>query len=95
MVKAYCIKEEEAARFNDSNFAVTVPKVIEENDTDVLVLQTGSIEITDLKINEAMMDTKRALTVIRENGLKRLNKTLQISLTLLKKLLPKMTPWSK
>ena len=55
MVKAYCIKEEETAHFKGKSFKTVVPKVMEEKDTDVLVLETGSIEITDINIHEAMM----------------------------------------
>ena len=61
MVKAYCIDEEENARFKESNFAAVVPKVTKEKDTDVLVLQTGSIEITDLDMKQAMKDTKKSI----------------------------------
>ena len=60
MTRAYCIKEEDNARYKDVNFKEMVPKVIERDDPDTIVLQTGSIEITNIDVNNALMDTKRA-----------------------------------
>ena len=56
---AYCIKEE--GRYKKSNFAAIVPEIVEKGDFDTLVLQTGSIEITNLEVNKAMMDVKKSL----------------------------------
>ena len=64
--KAYCIDEEENARFKDKHFKAAVPKEIKNEDVDILVLQTGSIEITDLKVNEALVDTKKELSEYRK-----------------------------
>jgi hypothetical protein len=65
-VKAYGIKEETAVsypkdpfRFPDTNFKKIVPEVLEEADVDTLVMETGSIEITNIKVNDAMMDTTK------------------------------------
>ena len=61
MVKAYCIDEEKDAKFKDKSFKCVVPEIVDKIDTDILVLQTGSIEITDMKINEALLDTSKNL----------------------------------
>ena len=61
MHKAYCIDGEETAYFKNKTFKNVVPRVVENENTDILVLQTGSIEITDLNINEALLDTKKDL----------------------------------
>ena len=65
MFKAYGISEEvetpypkEAFRFPERNFSRVVPEVVKDEDVDVLVLQTGSIEISNIRVNEAMMDTR-------------------------------------
>ena len=56
MVKAYCIDKEEKALYKEANFRTVVPTVIDEKETDILVVQTGSIEITDMNINKALKD---------------------------------------
>ena len=65
-VKAYGIKEQsentypkEPQRFTDNTFKNIVPDVIEKNDIDILVMQTGDIEISNIKVNEALMDTSK------------------------------------
>ena len=60
VVKAYCIKEE--GRFKKANFAAIVPEIVQKGDLDTLVLQTGSIEITNLEVNKAMMDTTKDIS---------------------------------
>ena len=57
MVKAYCVNEE--GRFPKSNFKAVVPGLIEKEVMDTLVLETGSIEITNLDVNSAMIDPKK------------------------------------
>ena len=52
--RAYCIKEETDALFKHKNFKAVVPKVIENDDIETLVLQTGSIEITNIDVNNAV-----------------------------------------
>lgn len=52
--RAYCIKEETDALFRHKNFTAVVPKVIENDDIETLVLQTGSIEITNFDVNNAV-----------------------------------------
>ena len=55
MEMAYCID----ALYRNKNFKAVVPKVIEKDDIDNLVLQTGCIEITNFDVNNAVMDTKK------------------------------------
>ena len=52
MTRAYCIQEEENARFKNSNFKAIVPEVVKKECPDILVMQTGSIEITNITVNE-------------------------------------------
>ena len=49
----------EAQRFPDRTFTKVVPETIENNDVDILVMQGGSIEISNIKVNEALMDTSK------------------------------------
>ena len=56
-VKAYCVKEE--GRFPKDNFQAIVPKVVRAGNIDTLVLETGSIEITNLDVHKAMNDPKK------------------------------------
>ena len=57
MVKAYCIEEE--GRYKESNFAAIVPDVVRKGDVDILVLQTGSIELTNIDVNKAIDDKSK------------------------------------
>ena len=59
VAKAYCIREESDAKFPKSNFKVRVPQIINNEDPDTVVLQTGSIEITNIDVNKALMDTNK------------------------------------
>ena len=59
--RAYCIEDEANARFRDMNFRAIVPRVIAKDDVDTLVLQTGSIEISNIDVNKAVMDTKKPI----------------------------------
>ena len=52
--KAYCIKEE--GRYPKDNFSAKVPEIVRKGDVDTLVLETGSLEITNMEVNKAMMD---------------------------------------
>ena len=63
-VKAYCINKE--GRFPECNFEDMVPKVVSEDNTDTLVLQTGSIEITNIDVNNAMMDPSKNIEKYKE-----------------------------
>ena len=47
MERAYCIDREESARFKEKNFKAVISEEIKKDEIDILVLQTGSIEITD------------------------------------------------
>ena len=64
--KAYCIKAEEKARFKDKNLESVVQNVLKTVPTDVLILQTGSIEITDIDVNHALMDSKTDIGEYKE-----------------------------
>ena len=55
--RAHCIKEE--GRFKESNFDKIVPEIVKKAEADTIVLQTGSIEITNIDVNKAMMDTSK------------------------------------
>ena len=61
MKRAYCIKEETNAKLKVSNFKAIVPKVIENEDPDTIVLQTGSIEVTNIDVNKALMDSRKTI----------------------------------
>ena len=54
--RTYCIKEEAIARFKKTNCKAVVPEVIDRYEPDILVLQTGSIEITNIDVAKAIMD---------------------------------------
>ena len=67
-VRAYGIEDENEAtfpkdtlRFPNKTFKKVVPEVLEKDNVDTLVLQTGSIEISNIKVNEAVLDTKKDL----------------------------------
>jgi hypothetical protein len=55
-VKAFGIKNESDQLYPDMNFTDTVPKVVEQEKPDMLVLQTGSIEISNINVKSALMD---------------------------------------
>ena len=55
IVDAYCIEEE-------NNFGEIVPEVLKKEDTDVLVLQTDSIEITNIGVEKALHDGTKSIT---------------------------------
>ena len=80
VIKAYNIKEEkETSFFKDANLAATTAKVMKEKETDVLVLESGNIEITDLRTNDAMMDTRKQLENYKQDWF---NKVEQDSINL-------------
>ena len=73
MVKAYSITDEvhtpypkDNFRFPDTNFKSVLPKVLEDDSIDTLVLQTGSIEISNIKVNEAVMDASKEISKYKE-----------------------------
>ena len=57
VAKAHCIKEE--GHNEESNFSAIVPEIVQKDGADTIVLQAGSIEITNLDVNKAMMDTSK------------------------------------
>ena len=61
VVKSYGIKRECNQRFPASNFTEMVPKVIKQDNPDAVVLQTGSIEITNIDVKKALMDPFKSI----------------------------------
>ena len=61
ITRAYCIKDEPTAKYRKTHFKNIVPKVVEKEEPDTLVLQTGSIEITNIEVNKALMDEKKSI----------------------------------
>ena len=55
---AYGITED-TADYPHKNFKTMVPEVVNDEDVDTLVLQGGSTEITNIKVNESMMNIKK------------------------------------
>ena len=64
VVKANCIEEE--GRYKDANFSAAVPENVKKGDVDTLVLQTGSIGITNIEVNKAMMDEGKDITAYKK-----------------------------
>ena len=67
-IKAYSIKEDvettypkESFRYPQANFKRMVPEVLKNEEPDILIMETGSIEISNIKVNEALMDTKKSI----------------------------------
>ena len=65
-VRAYGITEENESShpkatlgFPNQSFQKVVPEVINNNNIDTLVMEAGSIEITNIKVNKALMDTSK------------------------------------
>ena len=54
IVRAYCIQKE--GMYPKSNFCAVVLHELRKEPADVVVLQTGSIEITNIDVRKAMMD---------------------------------------
>ena len=59
MVKAYCIEEEGC--FKGSNLTAVVPDVVKKEDTDVLVIQAGDIELTNIDVVKAIDDEDKGI----------------------------------
>ena len=60
MVKAYCISQE--GRYPNSNFCKVVPEELEKEKVDFAVFQTGGIEITNIDVKTALMDSEKDIT---------------------------------
>ena len=59
MVKAFGIKNESNQLYPDKNFTDTVPGVVKNEKPDVLVLQCGSIEISNIDVKRALIDGEK------------------------------------
>ena len=53
-------------RLPDDNFKNVVPKVLNDRKYDAVVLQTGSIEICNIKVNDAVMDTSHDIKYLEK-----------------------------
>ena len=60
-VKAYGIKSDSNQRYPELNFTTIVPKVVNNENPDAIVLQTGSIEITNIDVKKALMDPNKSI----------------------------------
>ena len=58
-VKAYCVEKE--GRYPGHNFKETVPETLKAGDVNTLVLEAGNIEITNIDVNKAVMDTEKSI----------------------------------
>ena len=58
-VKAYCVSKE--GRYPDQNFKEVVAETLEDGEVDTLVLEAGSIEITNIDVNKAVMNTEKSI----------------------------------
>ena len=74
ITQVYCIKEEESDRLSKNNVKDMVPKVVVKEKPDILVLQTGSTELTNIKVNAAMMDTTRDIEDHKKDWFKKVEK---------------------
>ena len=75
LVKAYCVNQERDAKYPEQNFKAVVPKAMVENVPDVLVLQTGSIEITNINVNKAMVDSKKDIVKYKQEWFDKVQKS--------------------
>ena len=64
--KAYCISQEKDSNFPNINLKKVVPNVLKRNKPDILVLQAGSVEISNFKVNEALLDTQKSIEKYKE-----------------------------
>ena len=51
----------------DDSFKNVIPKVLNDDDFDVVILESGSIEITNININEAVMDINQDIPNLKKN----------------------------
>ena len=65
VVKAFGIKGENNQFYPRLNFTKLVPEVLEDEKPDAIVLQAGSVEISNIIVKNAMMDTERDLDSYR------------------------------
>jgi hypothetical protein len=72
--RAYCIVNEADAHFPEKNFGAVVPKVVGNDDIDTLVLQAGSIEITNLDVNKTVKDPKKKIEVYKKQWFEKVEK---------------------
>ena len=54
VIKAYGVKREDNQFYPDKNFTDIVPKVLREENPDAIILEAGSIEISNMQVKEAL-----------------------------------------
>ena len=69
VVRADCIKEE--GHHKESNLNAIVPEIVENEGADTIVLQSGSIEITNIDVNKAIMDTSKDISEYKKEWYKK------------------------
>ena len=72
VVRAYCVNEE--GKIPKSNFKAIVPAVVQKEDADTIVLETGSIEITNLDVNNAVIDPKKDIKEYQKEWFEKVEK---------------------
>ena len=77
VVRAYAITDEvetpyqkDAHRLQDNSLKNVVPEVLENDEVDILVMETGNIEISNIKVNEALLDTSKEITEYKNQWFK-------------------------
>ena len=71
--KAYCVKKE--GRFPDENFETSVPQITKDGQIDTLVMEAGSIEITNIDVNKAMMNTDKDIEESKKEWFEQVEET--------------------
>ena len=56
----------EKLKFPEDNLKNVVPKVLNNDDFDAVILESGNIEITNININEAVMDIKQDIPNLKK-----------------------------
>ena len=73
-VKAFGITREENQLYPETNFTDIVPEVIKNETPDTLVLQGGSIEITNIDVKKALMDPNKDIEEYKEDWFAKVEK---------------------
>ena len=61
VVKAYGIEGDSNQRYPEVNFNKVVTDTLEKEEPDAIILQTGSIEITNIDVKGALMDPLKSI----------------------------------
>ena len=60
------IQSEDNQFYPESSFCKVVPRVLKEEHPDAIILQTGSIEITNIDVKKALMDPEKSIDQYKE-----------------------------